>query len=417
MYNSHLSKIVLHAYNTVPYYNDLFKKNNINPQTIINIDDLKCFPLLYKEIIQKEPQRFISTLYSSEQLLREGTSGSTGKPLTIYKTYNDRFRSLLSLWEVRSKVYKVHPSEKRCSFHLFIRKDNKIDTPMIYSNNNEISFSFLMLNDNNMKEYCNKIIEIRPEWLFGPPSAIFILSEYIYSNNIRMPNSLKYIELAGEYLTDVYRKKIENVFQVAVVNHYGCAETYGIAIECPQRQLHCLSDNVIVEILKDGKKVDYDQQGDICITSLNNKGMPFIRYMLGDKGTLNKNDGCTCGSKNQILKISAGRVTDYILFKNKKPLNSGVFYYAAEFINIKYENPILQFQIIQEDYEYFKMIMALDRNFIKKKDAIWNEFLFSISVFGLANYIWEIDFVDQIQPDESTGKLKYFISKISNSLV
>jgi phenylacetate-CoA ligase len=38
-----LKRLVKHAYETVPYYKDLFEKNNLKPEDIKNIEDLSMF--------------------------------------------------------------------------------------------------------------------------------------------------------------------------------------------------------------------------------------------------------------------------------------------------------------------------------------------------------------------------------------
>ena len=87
--------------------------------------------------------------------------------------------------------------------------------------------------------------------------------------------------------------------------------------------MHVIENNVIVEVLKDGKPV-LNEEGDIYITSLKNYAMPFIRYETGDRGILKTEHNCKCGNKSPVLVILSGRSSDFITLENGEKLNSYV---------------------------------------------------------------------------------------------
>lgn len=51
--NEKLRALIKHAYENVPYYNDLFKEKEITTEDIKTIDDLVKLPILTKETIRK----------------------------------------------------------------------------------------------------------------------------------------------------------------------------------------------------------------------------------------------------------------------------------------------------------------------------------------------------------------------------
>ena len=59
--------------------------------------------------------------------------------------------------------------------------------------------------------------------------------------------------------------------------------------------MHIMESNVMVEVLKDGKGVDDDIEGEVYITTRTNSAMPLIRYKIGDTGKI-----CT-GKCNSVL--------------------------------------------------------------------------------------------------------------------
>lgn len=94
--------------------------------------------------------------------------------------------------------------------------------------------------------------------------------------------SLKYIEMTGEELTDGLRFRIQECFHCPVADQYGANEVNSIAYECPEGNLHCMEDNVYVEILDDeGNPVPEGEAGNIYVTTCHNHAMPFIRYGIG----------------------------------------------------------------------------------------------------------------------------------------
>ena len=85
---SQLNKLISHAYETVPYYRRLFKKNGIHPRNIRNENDLSIIPITHKKDIQKLPiEDLISSNCKLDNLIRRLTHGSTGEPLTVRRTW------------------------------------------------------------------------------------------------------------------------------------------------------------------------------------------------------------------------------------------------------------------------------------------------------------------------------------------
>ena len=101
-----------------------------------------------------------------------------------------------------------------------------------------------------------------------------------------------------------------------------------------------MEDNIYVEIVdNEGKEVQDGKDGSIIITTLNNHAMPFIRYKIGDRGVIDHNhDVCKCGNKSPVLKLSSGRVNDYIVLDDGSRINAYVFVRAIETVNMELDN-------------------------------------------------------------------------------
>lgn len=81
--DARLRAIARHAAETVPYYRDLFRERRIDPGEIRSVDDLRRLPLLAKETVQRDPDRFRSGSPAIANAVPFPTSGSSGTPLTV----------------------------------------------------------------------------------------------------------------------------------------------------------------------------------------------------------------------------------------------------------------------------------------------------------------------------------------------
>ena len=306
-----LNRIIDFALQDNEYY---IKKFNDKPKSI---DD---FSILTRLNLQNEKHKMISNTYKlkyeSEHLLRQSSSGSTGMPISVYWDYNNWYASNLVIWRKRKKWYNIFPNDKRVIFTLNaynIRNDN--DKIMYLLNSNILSINIASIdNDKKFIELINLINKFEPKWLYIQPSIlekiIFICKKY----NIKIINTLIYIEAVGEILSNNLKENAKKFFNVSVANMYGSEEMNAIAFECPCHNMHILTDNVFVEVY-DGE-IKKEGKGNAIITSLNNYAMPLIRYNQEDEIELTNVIKCKCGEESPIIKNIYGRKCDIIRINN-----------------------------------------------------------------------------------------------------
>lgn len=414
--NEALQNIITYAYNKVPYYKKLFDTNKINPIDIIDCEHLKNIPFTSKKTIQLMPNEFRSIDYlEDKKLFKVRTSGSTGRVLNIFWRKQDYSRSLFYLWCIRNRVYGVSPQSKFCSFYSTLYKNNSLldaNKNIIINHGLNLSFNKLTMDDSHLLSYYNEMNNFKPSWLFLQPSIAFQFSRFMLENKLTPPQSIKYIELNGEYVSENYKNTIQSAFKIPVTNMYGCEEAQAIAIECPHGKLHCISNNVIVEAIKNDELAKFGEEGEACITSLNNQAMPFIRYKLGDRIVLYPSSTCTCGNKNPVIEIKNGRIGQYIITEDNKHINSFLLVYVIERINKVMENSILQFKVIQHTYRNLTAFLIINKPFLNKKEVIADLFKNEALNIGLNNIDWEFVFADRILPYKLQGKLQFFYSEL-----
>ncbi len=414
-----LSDLIHYAYDHVDYYHKIIDANNIDISLIKASENLSVLPILSKDKIQENSMAFVSDEYQkypkNENIVLKRTSGSTGKYLKIFWDYKDDIKSLMPLWILRSHLYGIDPDMKWCSFYSSMYEGNKIKQLMpreLDMNGRHMGFSKIGLTYDKIAEVYKEIISFNPDWLLLQPSIAYLMAQIVKQYNMKIPSNLKHIELSGEYLFDSYRQQIQDVFGIEPVNQYGCNEANEIAYECKCRNMHVIENNVIVEVLKDGKPV-LNEEGDIYITSLKNYAMPFIRYETGDRGILKTEHNCKCGNKSPVLVILSGRSSDYITLENGEKLNSYVLINIIEYTNENMSSAIKQFQIIQTDINCFNVNLVIKKAYSGWNDAIIECFLDNIHEEALKEAEWKFNFSDNICPDELTGKYKYFINTLN----
>ncbi len=96
-----LKQLIDHAYRNVPYYHQLFKKENIEPSDIRKVEDLTKIPKLTKSDVRKYKSDLVARNISRKTLRTGRTGGSTGEPLQLYNDTN----TLSWAWAAMNRYY------------------------------------------------------------------------------------------------------------------------------------------------------------------------------------------------------------------------------------------------------------------------------------------------------------------------
>lgn len=342
------------------FYKDRFKNANVSFLSDDNFSAKKLYeiPILYKKDIVQNYNRIITNGNLIDKLEKQQTSGSTGEPLWIYKTTQEIYKQSLHLWQYRRNIASILPKDRYIRTHISQRTGESISVPAIIENDNWISLNMLSVDNSNLDNYYKKIIDFKPKWFLVSPSFLHLMSSFIISNKLNIPK-ITYIELTGEVMPNALKKYFYDIWNCQISNHYGCRELYGIALECHLNNLHVVTDNVFVEV--NNNKEYEDGYGEILVTSLSNKAMPFIRYNVGDIGKLNYTT-CECGNKSPILELLGGRQSEYIETNSHKRIHSSIFHYVIKKVNIQNGDEILKFQIKKQCNTFILLVAVKDIN-------------------------------------------------------
>jgi phenylacetate-CoA ligase len=131
----------------------------------------------------------------------------------------------------------------------------------------------------------------------------------------------------AELLPPAGRELISRAFGCPVREHYGSRECSTIATECAAGNRH-ISPRYIAEVLDpdSGQPLAPGQAGSLVFTDLFNDVTPFIRYELGDLGSVEWRD-CDCGARGPCLTSIVGRKTTLITLPSGHCVSSHVIAY------------------------------------------------------------------------------------------
>jgi phenylacetate-CoA ligase len=351
-----LKRLITHAYNNVPYYKDLMLKSGLAPKDINSIEDIKRLPILTKQIIKETNSKIKSTDFKKRNVLEASTSGTTGTPLIYYRDANSR------IWQEAAKLrgwlwarYKIgntivtSGSEQSPSLlgKIRLKFTNAYEYPT-YAKENEII------------SYFRQIMKLNPFCLIGQASNLYRIAKLLEKNEV---NGIHFplIFSTAEMLYDYQREFLQNQFNSQVYDYYGCNEIGSLAYECEHKNKHITDEHVIMEVIDSRSNSVIGKPGELVITDLDNYAMPFIRYQLGDVGTVT-NEKCTCGRGLNLLKHVDGRTQDFIKTLDGNYVSS--IFFPSHFRGLK---GIEQYQIIQSDLHKITLKVVKNQFFIGKE--------------------------------------------------
>lgn len=119
---------------------------------------------------------------------------------------------------------------------------------------------------------------------------------------------------------------------------------------------------------------------------------------------------CSCGNTNPVLEIHKGRNNDWIRISKEKRIHPYMLMQLLSEINSLTGNQIIQFQVIQKEYEHFEINVVPDQGYRKEV----TEALIVEKIRKRINQKMQVDFqyFGTLLPDMITGKIAVFVCEI-----
>ena len=342
---SSLCSLLRHAAATVPYYRRTFAELGLGPDDFaapgspgetprprLTPDDFARLPLLTKPTVRKEfPDGLVSerrdhTWLPWRRPKVSRTSGTTGFPLQFYRDPALRADDHATrVWQYAWAGFQ--PGDQVT----YVRRWVYVP-PRLYPFWSFFAGARLLPYDLYLNRDGEGIARVLDRWqpdgLVGNPPCLTLAAHTLRAAGLSLRHPPKGIIVGGETVEMRDWRLIRETFDSPVHVNYGANE-FGIHVaqSCPDRvargeppyeNLHISAMRFLVEIVDDdGRPVEPGREGRIIITDLGNRLMPFIRYDLGDRGTL-ASEPCPCGRGLPLLGSLCGRATETLVLPSGK---------------------------------------------------------------------------------------------------
>ncbi|BAO75588.1 phenylacetate--CoA ligase family protein [Winogradskyella sp. PG-2] len=374
----------------------------------IDVEDWNSIPIMTKRHLQQPIEQRLSDNYNSRNVYLNKTSGSSGDPFIFAK---DKWCHAMTWAEIMNRFawYDIdfNTSKQARFYGIPLDKKGYYKERLKDWFSNRFRFSVFDLSDSAFKKALLKFKKTEFDFINGYASPIVQFAKYLKRKEIILTTicpSLKVCIVTSEMLFEDDRSLMESQFGVPVVNEYGASELDLIAFQNTKNEWQVNSETLYVEILNEGGKVlPNGEEGRVVITSFYNHAHPFIRYDIGDIGSLSK----LSTIRKPILKQLTGRTNDIAVLPSGKKAAGLTFYYVTKSV-IENDGNVSEFIIEQLALDHFK-ISFVSRTVIPadKEELITKE---------MGRYLEpgirvSFERVDKLKRTKA-GKLKQFVSNL-----
>ena len=368
----------------------------------------EALPVLTKADLQQPLQNRLSTEYTRKNVYINKTSGSSGHPFIFAKDKEAHARSWASFQDRYEWFDLDINTSKQARFYgipldfVGYRKERLKDWL-----GNRYRFPIFDLSEPQLEKIRQKFERTSFEYLNGYTSSIVLFAKYLKRHQLILKElcpTLKVCIVTSEMLFESDKQLMETHFGIPVINEYGASELGLIAFQNTENQFQVDSELLYVEIVDEhNKQVPHGESGRVVITSLYNKAHPFIRYDIGDVGTLSRKST----PKKPILEKLIGRTNDIARLPSGKVVPGLTFYYVTKSV-IEEDGNVSEFVIEQTALDSFKVIYTAQRALTASEEEKIKKATYAYLEEGLTVLFEKVEKMDR----SKRGKLKQFVSKL-----
>jgi len=406
-----LQHVVAAAYEHTPYWRSVMDEAGFTPDDLRSLSDLQRFPLLEKETIRARREEMVWR-GDRRRFMLVRTSGSTNEALQFY-TDSDREAQINAARIRGHRWIGVNKGDREMYFWgcpIELNKQDRIKRIRDFLINDGLTNGF-ELKPELVAEYYRYWMRWRPKCIFGYPNSLTLMALMARSQGIDLTalrdRGLKVISTTSEMLTDPDRRLIREAFGVPVYDSYGLREGGLVGHECLHSTMHTMDDQLLLETIDPHTLEPTEDEGELVLTNLFSTLMPIIRYRTGDIVTLSS-EPCRCGLNLHSLKISGGRVADFVVTSDGKWIPGYAFIYICRSVK-----GIVKFQAQQDRRGEICVVLVTDESFpADGREQVARQARARLR----SDDEVAVQIVDDIRPAPS-GKYRPVVSKVAEELL
>jgi phenylacetate-CoA ligase len=402
-----LIRLLSYAGANVPYYRELFRAQRFDPRAIESRADLAELPLLTREIVQERYDDLVDPAHRGKNI-KKGTSGSTGKPLKFeYSPASECWRQAIKLRGYGWAGYR--PGRKTFFYWAAVSGGPPSAKMRIDRALKRETFIDSMKQDLPSRQRALDVLRrTEPEIIVCYTQACAQFARWITDNGLRDWDDIPVI-CAAEAVLPADRAALSKAFGPDIFETYGSRETMLMGAECEAHQgMHLSEENLVLEVVRNGRPVAAGESGDVVVTDLHNYGMPMIRYVNGDLAVRGPEQRCACGRGLGRLERVDGRRAD-TMYDNEGNAVPGIVFHVL-FSDARREI-VRQFQAVQGADGAVVLKVVRGRDFAE--DAFQGVTgRFSEYLRGLP---FTVEFHDALTPHQRSGKHQTIIVERSRA--
>jgi phenylacetate-CoA ligase len=341
-----------------PFYQRLFRENNISIAEIQTLEDLQKIPTTTKNDIQQNNHEFFC-ITPDKIVDYSTTSGTLGDPVTFGLSDNDLER--LAYNEAIS--FACAGIKKGDVVQMITTIDKRFMAGLAYFLGlRKMGASVVRMGPGIPELQWDSIFRYQPKYLITVPSFLLKMIDYAEKHGIDYRNSSVYGAICiGEsiknqdFTDNILSQKIKEKWNIKLFSTYASTEMSTAFTECEQQiGGHQHPELIITEILDDEENpVKEGESGELTITTLGVEAIPLLRFKTGDMVKAHY-EPCPCGRTTMRLGPVVGRKQQMIKYK-------GTTLYPPAMNDILNDfNNILCYQIVIQSNE-----IGLDEIIIK----------------------------------------------------
>ena len=316
-----LQKLVDYCRREVPYYTELLKEF---PSSFpMNFEEYRQMPPLDRKTVRNSRDSLLSHQFSKKDLIKYSSGGSSGEPISVYITSADRGIGDAADQTLLRKI-GGKPGNRIGTLY-----GGDLDVSAMPSLERRLKNWFwnysehgcFRLDEQYLLKVHSDLQRFEPDVLLGYSSAIYLLAITLKASGLRPGYPRFSVLTAAEKLEDKQRALVEEVFRVPVVERYGSRDAGLMAYQRPGDRRFWIDRSTY--LLEPEDYPDDRGQASLLITRLQVKGMPLLRYRIGDRATFPPN-WSTHHPAGWLEEIN-GRILDFIYLPEGRKIHGSEF--------------------------------------------------------------------------------------------